>query len=141
LIGDGGRKKQLEFALKTAHCHNVELVSPINREELIKEYQEADVLFLHLNDYPAFQKVLPSKLFEYGAMGKPIWAGVSGYPAEFIKNEISNSAVFYPCNYAEAEVVFMKLELNTQYRKNFIDKYMQAHIMQAMSSDIVSLLC
>ena len=64
------------------------------KQKLIKEYLNADILFLHLNDYEAFQKVLPSKLFEYGAMNKPILAGISGYSKEFVKSEISNCAVF-----------------------------------------------
>ena len=46
-----------------------------------------DVLFLHLNDYSAFRKVIPSKIFEYAATGKPIVAGVSGYAAEFLRHE------------------------------------------------------
>jgi len=32
---------------------------------------DADVLFLHLNAYKAFEKVLPSKIFEYAATGRP----------------------------------------------------------------------
>ena len=79
LVGDGGRRAQLEQALADAGCDNVTLLDPVNREALIGLYQSADVLFLHLNDYPAFKKVLPSKLFEYAALDKPVWAGVGGY--------------------------------------------------------------
>lgn len=140
IIGDGGRKKVLEAALKSANCNNVELIAPMCRETLIQEYQKADMLFLHLNDYGAFRNVLPSKLFEYGATGKPILAGVSGYPAEFVKTELHNAVVFYPCNVAEAEAVFSKLELQTQPRKKFIEKYARDHIMRAMADDILSLL-
>jgi hypothetical protein len=43
-----------------------EIVSPEGLVVLIKEYIKTDVLFLHLNYYGAFQKVLPSKFFEYG---------------------------------------------------------------------------
>ena len=81
---------------------NVNLLPPIDRADLVEEYKKADVLFLHLNDHAAFEKVLPSKLFEYAAMGKPIWAGVSGYSLEFIKSEISNCEVFVPCNVTDA---------------------------------------
>lgn len=140
LIGDGGRKKQLEDALRASNCHNVQLLSPVGRKQLIQEYQQADVLFLHLNDYDAFRKVLPSKLFEYAAMGKPIWAGLSGYPAEFVQEEISNAAVFSPCNVWEAEAAFARLELKIQPRKKFTKKYARDHIMTAMADDILSLL-
>lgn len=109
LIGDGGRKKQLVSAIKLAGCRNVEILAPVKRAELIKIYQNADVLFLHLNDYGAFRKVLPSKLFEYAALGKPIWAGIAGYAADFVKENISNVAVFSPCNADEAVESFGRL--------------------------------
>ena len=75
IIGDGGRKNALLAALVSAGVDNVELLPPMKRAQLIKAYLSADVLFLHLNDHDAFLKVLPSKLFEYGAMAKPIWQG------------------------------------------------------------------
>ena len=79
LIGGGGRLKELELALKLVNLDNVELFPPMSRKDLIREYEAADVLFLHLNNHKAFKKVLPSKIFEYAALGKPILAGVSGY--------------------------------------------------------------
>ena len=87
VIGDGGRKNALQMALALYGIENIEISSPISRDELIREYQDADVLFFHLNDHEAFKKALPSKLFEYAAMGKSIWAGVAGYTAEFVRSE------------------------------------------------------
>ena len=37
------------------------------RPALVEAYGAADVLFLHLGVQPAFEKVLPSKIFEYAA--------------------------------------------------------------------------
>ena len=140
LIGDGGRKNRLEAELILHNCNNVDILPPINRSELIKEYQAADILFLHLNDYDAFRKVLPSKIFEYAAMGKPIWAGVAGYAAEFITAEITNAAIFHPCDVIGAEESFNSLHLVNNLRSDFIEKYRRHHIMQLMSADILSLL-
>lgn len=139
LIGDGGRKAALQAALQKAGVDNVELLPPVERDWLIQAYQEADVLFLHLNDYDAFKKVLPSKLFEYAAMGKPIWAGVSGYAADFVKSEISNAAVFPPCDALEAQKAFSRLSLLNTPRTEFIDKFSRAKVMQAMADDLLSL--
>jgi hypothetical protein len=138
IIGDGGRKDALLAALVSAGVDNVELLPPMNRMQLIKAYQAADVLFLHLNDYDAFRKVLPSKLFEYGAMGKPIWAGVSGYAAEFMRTELDNSAVFHPCNAAEAERVFSQLRLQNGPRDRFVAKYARINIANEMAKDVVN---
>lgn len=138
-IGDGGRKKRLEQALDSSGVTNVEIVPPICRADLISAYQEADVLFLHLNDCGAFRKVLPSKLFEYAALGKPIWAGVAGYSAEFIHEYISNAVVFSPCNVDEAERSFASLDMMTAPRPEFVKNFSRANIMQALARDIILL--
>jgi glycosyltransferase involved in cell wall biosynthesis len=138
IIGDGGRKDTLLTALVSAGVDNVELLPPMKRAQLIEAYQATDVLFLHLNDYDAFRKVLPSKLFEYGAMGKPIWAGVSGYAAEFIRTEMDNSAVFHPCNAAEAERVFSQLLLQNGSRDRFVAKFTRTKIANDLATDILN---
>ncbi|UTW00172.1 glycosyltransferase family 4 protein [Marinomonas rhizomae] len=135
IIGDGGRKLLLQNQL--AGVTNVELLPPVSRAELIKEYQNADVLFLHLNDYPAFRKVLPSKIFEYAALGKPVWAGVSGYAADFLKEEVANSSVFYPGNDEQAYRSFDALDLGVRPRGEFISKFSREQIMTEMAQDIV----
>lgn len=138
IIGDGGRKAVLQQRL--SGLTNVELLPPVSRNELIREYQNADVLFLHLNDYAAFRKVLPSKIFEYAALGKPVWAGVSGYAAQFLEEEVTNSSVFYPGNDEEAHQSFSNLELGVRPRAEFINKFSREKIMAEMARDIVSVV-
>jgi len=139
VIGDGGRKAQLRKALDEAGADNVVLLDPVNRSALVQAYLGADVLFLHLNDYDAFRKVLPSKLFEYAAVGKPIWAGVAGYAAEFIEKEIDNAAVFPPCDVAAAVRNFPTLKMQPTPRAAFIQKYARHSIMEALARDIISI--
>lgn len=138
LIGDGGRRPRLEEALVEADCTNVELRNPVARDELIALYQQADVLFLHLNDYPAFRKVLPSKLFEYGALGKPILAGVAGYAARFIEEHLDNAQVFPPCDPEQGEKAFSALRSETVPRKRFTRTFARHNIMQNMAQDVLS---
>lgn len=137
IIGDGGQRKKLAQTIDEFSLNNVELIPPVARDRLIEEYTKADVLFLHLNDYPAFEKVLPSKLFEYAAMGKPIWAGLSGYSASFVKAEIVGCEVFSPGNIADAIDKFEALELNTVPRFEFIQKFRRDNIMDEMVLDIL----
>ncbi len=94
LIGDGGKKTELINSIKDFKINNVELCDPIGRDKLLIEYSNADILFLCLNNKDAFLKVLPSKLFEYAATGKPILAGVSGYAAQFIQENIIGCEIF-----------------------------------------------
>lgn len=139
IIGDGGRVEQLRQNLAAQGCTQVDMIAPMTRQELIHEYQQADVLFLHLNNYPAFEKVLPSKLFEYAALGKPIWAGLSGYPGLFVRNEIEGAAVFHPCDVQGAIEALDTLDLASGARGNFIAKYNRHDIMKSMAHDICEL--
>jgi glycosyltransferase involved in cell wall biosynthesis len=138
VIGDGGRRAQLADALRLAGVTNVEVLPPVTREALIAEYQAADVLFLHLNDYDAFTRVLPSKIFEYAAMGKPIWAGVGGCAAEFIRAEVSNAAVFAPCDAEGALRAWDTLEFRTAPREAFVRDHARTDIMARMAADLLA---
>ncbi len=138
LIGDGGRREQLIYAIKSAGCDNVEVLPPIKRVELIKCYREADILFLHLNDYDAFRKVLPSKLFEYAALGKPIWAGIAGHAADFVNENVSNASVFNPCDVNDAIKAFVRLEQVTRPRNEFIQKFSRENIMNEMAKSVIN---
>ena len=136
VIGDGGRRAALEVAITAAGLDNVELIAPMSRAELMHAYHTADVLFLHLGRQAAFEKVLPSKLFEYAALAKPILAGVAGYAAQFIHAEISNAAVFAPCDVAAGVIAYRSLQLTDRPRPDFVAKYARAGIARAMADDI-----
>lgn len=137
VIGDGGRRTELLARLNEADVSGlVEVLPPVSRGKLIAEYLDADVLFLHLNDYPAFKKVLPSKLFEYAALGKPILAGVGGYAARFVTSEIENAVVFKPCDAEDAMRAFNELTIQTIVRPGFRIKYAREPIMRAMASEV-----
>lgn len=137
IIGDGGRLQELRRALLAADVTNVELLPPMSRPSLIAHYQRADLLFLHLNDYDAFRRVLPSKIFEYAALGKPVWAGVGGYAARFIEHEVTNAAVFHPCDAGDAAAAFERLSMADHPRPEFVEKYSRAGISARMSREIL----
>jgi glycosyltransferase involved in cell wall biosynthesis len=139
VIGDGGRHGLLLESLRQAGVDNVEVLPPMSRPALLEAYRRADILFLHLNAHAAFEKVLPSKIFEYAATGKPVWAGVAGYAATFMAAEVSNAAVFAPCNASEAIEALNGLLLQDQPRRDFIARYARSGISRAMAEDILKL--
>lgn len=141
LLGDGGRRAQLEGMIADTNVSNIEIFSPVPRTELYTHYRDADVLFLHLNDYAAFHKVLPSKIFEYAATGKPILAGVAGYAAEFLKSEVEGVQIFAPCD-AKGMVHALDNLLSDapQFdRKAFKEKFPRTQIIREMARDILQL--
>jgi glycosyltransferase involved in cell wall biosynthesis len=139
VVGDGGRRAMLE----NRACRPGEsIMSSCGRRcrgLSSRRLPRADVLFLHLGSHAAFEKVLPSKLFEYAALGKPILAGVAGYAARFIHEEIGNAAVFAPCDVAAALVAFDSLQMTDRPRPQFVAKYARANIARAMADDMLIL--
>jgi glycosyltransferase involved in cell wall biosynthesis len=110
----------------------------VERKALIATYRDADVLFLHLNDLDAFEKVLPSKIFEYAALGKPIWAGVRGHAADFLTREVENAAVFPPCDVEAAVAALDRLRLAATPRAAFVAKYSREAICRQMAAEILA---
>jgi glycosyltransferase involved in cell wall biosynthesis len=139
VIGDGGRRRELERAIAECGATNVTLSAPVNRSRLLELYEESDVLFLHLGAVPAFEKVLPSKIFEYAALGKPILAGVGGSAARFLEQEVENSAVFAPGDVDGAVRALAGLQIADRHRTEFIEKFSRRRISEAMAAEIWAL--
>ena len=141
LIGDGGERKTLQHLVEAGSLSNVRILDPVPRNELFKLYREADLLFLHLNDYKAFRKVLPSKIFEYAATDKPILAGVGGYAADFLRKQVPGVHVFEPCDVAAMRTGLQRL-LNGPRRidrTEFCSHYLRKNIMRKMAKDVLTL--
>jgi glycosyltransferase involved in cell wall biosynthesis len=137
IIGDGGRRVALERRLAAAGVRNVTLVQPMDRAALKQEYRNADYLFLHLNGYSALERVLPSKLFEYAATGKPILAGVRGYARRFISEEVSNAVVFDPGDVEGMVGAVRSLAPSHCDRHPFKVRFSRETLMDRMAWDII----
>lgn len=136
IVGDGGAKNLLVEQLNQKNIDNVRLVDPVNRNELKAIYKESDFLFLHLNNYKAFEKVLPSKIFEYAITNKPIIAGVAGYAKTFLETELPETLVFEPGNNDELIAKLINFNFSKNTSSKFIEKYKRANVMLKMSSEL-----
>ena len=139
IIGDGGTKHKLVHKLSDLQVDNVNLISPVNQADLIKYYQESDYLFLHLNDYKAFEKVLPSKIFEYAATNKTIIAGVGGYAKKFIQKNIENAFVFESGDAGNLVKFLLNHQVTQKDRTDFMQQYSRSNIMRSMAEIMLSL--
>ena len=137
IIGDGGMRRELENQVNRHRVSNVRIINPVGRQELREYYKNADYLLLHLNDYSAFKKVLPSKIFEYAATGKPIIAGVAGFSKVFINKNIDNAIIFNPCDVDALVAAIIDLPLKMTNRQEFISKFKRNTIMPEMAEDIM----
>lgn len=140
IIGDGGAKRTLLEKIDNEQVNNVEIMAPVARKELINIYADADFLFIHLNDYDAFKKVLPSKVFELGAYDKPIIAGVAGYANRFIAENLTNTILFLPGDVDDMVSQLRAYQYKNEMRHGFIEKFKRDNINREMAKSILSYL-
>ncbi len=140
IIGDGGAKKKLADVIQQLKLSNVTLHQPVPRAELLKSYYKSDFLFIHLNDYEAFEKVLPSKVFELAAYDKPIIAGVAGYAYKFIEENISNKILFAPNDIDSMVAQLRSYQYQVVRRELFIENFKRENINKKMAASMIRLL-
>ncbi len=138
IIGDGGRRLALMKELENVKASNVEIIAPVSRDQLIKYYCQTNFLFLHLNDYEAFKKVLPSKIFEYAATDKPIIAGVSGYARQFISENIHKAILFNPGDVEGLVKSLLDFKFSYENRSRFKERFDRQRIDESMAKSILS---
>ncbi len=138
IIGEGASKNKLIQHIKLFKLTNVRLIPAVPRKDLLRYYKTVDYLFLHLNDYKSFEKVLPSKIFEYACGDIPILAGVKGYARSFIQKELGQSAfIFNPCEIEELADFLINHTYQKYDRSGFVEKYNRSTIVSEMSDSII----
>ena len=140
IIGDGGAIGLLKNEIKKLKVKNVLLEKPVKRKKLIEIYKESHFLFIHLNDYKAFEKVLPSKIFEAGAFPRPILAGVKGFARQFILENIDNVIFFEPGNANDLINKLAQYTYHCESRESFIQAYRREEINKSLAASIRSYL-
>jgi glycosyltransferase involved in cell wall biosynthesis len=93
LHGSGECLESIKTRLKQLNLVNVLLSDKLlgSRKEVANFLNSADALILPLKDYGGPYPGIPSKLYEYQALGKPIICCAQGEPAKYISQ--SNSGI------------------------------------------------
>jgi len=86
LAGDGPELPQLKKKAGELTLDNVSFSGYLNRDKLLNLYRQSDVLFAHVRSSPTIDAtMIPIKLFEYMATGKPIIYAGRGAAAELLR--------------------------------------------------------
>lgn len=86
LIGDGAEKLNLREQARLHRLKNVTFHDPIPKNQVPYYLSIIDVSLVPLKKSELFKTVIPSKIFESSAMGKPILLGVEGQAQEIIEH-------------------------------------------------------
>ena len=84
LIGSGTQLDQVKTLIKEKDLKNITIIPPMKRSDLFHHYLKSDALYLQLYSNEYFNKVVPSKIFEYLLLQKPIIYGLEGVSKEIL---------------------------------------------------------
>lgn len=117
LIGDGAEKNALKKVKKELSLDNVLMLPQLPKDKMPMVLGASDISIVHLKRDKAFEKVIPSKLFESMAMGKPVILGVKGEAAKII-NQSRSGVCIEPENHLQMANAILALKRDVAgYRK------------------------
>lgn len=85
-IGDGAEKKGLKVFADELDISNVLFIDSVPKDLILDYLNLIDVALVNLRKNDTFLTVIPSKLFEAAAMGKPVLLGLEGETKKIVEN-------------------------------------------------------
>ncbi len=139
LIGDGAEKQNLMDKVTREQIEGVFFHDPVKKDDVPAYLSICDVCLAPLRKSETFLTVIPSKIFETAAMGKPILLGVNGQARKIVEDygsgfyfEPENEGLFVDV----VEKVFcmsskMEREVSTGCRR-LVEDYKREHLARKM---------
>jgi len=78
LVGEGTEKERLKAMARKRYMHNVLFFGPQSKQKIADFINAADCTLLTLRPAKVVEKVLPNKLFDYMACGRPVILNFKG---------------------------------------------------------------
>ena len=111
LVGDGAERKRLLELRDQLGLNNVTMLAQLPKERMPQIWSLSDASLVLLRKLPLFETVIPSKIFESMAMGRPIILGVGG-EARAIVEESQSGLVIDPESSTNLCTAVLKLAHN-----------------------------
>ncbi|MCF7959012.1 MAG: glycosyltransferase family 4 protein [Phycisphaerae bacterium] len=84
IVGDGAIRRDLQKQAQMLNLDNIVFTGQQPKKKIPNFLSIADLCLVHLKKASLFKSVLPSKIFETAAMGKPMVIGVQGDAADLV---------------------------------------------------------
>jgi glycosyltransferase involved in cell wall biosynthesis len=143
LIGDGAERESLQADAEKRGLDNLIFTGMVPKTQVPGVLAVMDICLVHLKKKPLFTRVLPSKIFEMAAMGKPIILGVEGFAAELVR-EADCGVCIEPENVSEFLSALENLSSSSVARKRLGEnghRYVTEHYdRKVLSEQYVTIL-
>jgi glycosyltransferase involved in cell wall biosynthesis len=118
LIGDGAERVRLQQEAQRRGLDNVIFAGSVGKDEIVRYWRLADAALVLLRDRPVFRHVLPSKIFEAMATGRPIILGVLGESAALLESA-GAGVVIQPESAEQLEQAILRLAAEPEACREF----------------------
>jgi len=137
LVGEGARKAYLENEARQRGLKDrVIFTGRLPKEEMPRVLASADACLVHLRKTELFETVIPSKIFEMMAMGKPIIMGVRGEALRIV--EESGAGVAMEPESAESLLKAIEHIQSGDYFGNSRTSYVRQYLQDRFSRDALA---
>lgn len=109
-MGEGADKARVRELADRHGLSNLTLLDGAPRQEAFRVLDALDTSLVMLIDTPLFETVIPSKIFESMALGKPIVLGVRGESRRIVIDECRAGIAFPPGNAAALLAAVRRLQ-------------------------------
>ncbi len=116
LVGDGAAREDLEARARKDDLDAVIFLGQQPKGKIPPLLEITDVALVHLKRESLFGTVMPSKIFEAAAMGRPILLGVEGHAAKLV-SDYEMGVCFEPENAEQLVAGLLRLREDPELRK------------------------
>ena len=116
-IGEGAKKEDLKKQAAQLRLKNITFIDNVSREEVSTYLSLLDAGLIHLRISEAFEKVIPSKIFELAAMQIPMLLGVKGEASRLL-TKYNAGVCFEPENMNDFILKLNELKNNPMLKEN-----------------------
>lgn len=130
IMGAGAEAEQMERLAQP--LQNVTFISSGTRQDALNVLNMLDVAIVHLRNTPLFETVIPSKIFEAMALGKPILMGVRGESRDIVIKQAKAGVAFKPEDPDELNQAIETIQeryYDAQKIKQFVDRHYNREII------------
>ncbi len=94
LVGDGALKDQIEDKItRFRGGKKAKILAPMLKPDLCEYLKHSGILYIGVKKHPSLAMTIPSKVFDYMAVNRPIVAAVSGESANLIRKNPYNRVI------------------------------------------------
>lgn len=124
IMGNGAEALAAKEA--ALHLQNLTFIEGGSREDAYNVMNMLDAVIVHLKDTPLFKTVIPSKIFEIMALGKPILMGVKGESRKIVIDKARAGIAFEPSNPIDLNRAIAELP-KTHYDSDQVTAFVQKY--------------